>query len=153
MLPLYRVLENLGIQFHSYADDHQLYVCNHDRSAALKKIKEGISTVKGWFERKKMKLNSDKTEIIVFPSNEKIHIESNKLNTCLSVRNLGFIMDSSLKFSDHIAIVTQKSYFYLKSLCKEKASMDKDTLENFMKSFVLSHLNFCSLFMLAFQTH
>ena len=59
-----------GVNFHFYADDTQLYVhlSHRNASAAFDKLNRCLQDVKEWMSASKLKLNSDKTEYILFGS-------------------------------------------------------------------------------------
>ena len=70
--PMSKVIQNHpAISFHFYADDTQLYVhLTHKNVAlALDKLSHCLDNVKRWLSTNKLKLNTDKTEFIVFGSN------------------------------------------------------------------------------------
>ena len=59
-----------GINFHSYANNTQLYVhlSHMNASAAFDKLNRCLQDVKEWMSASKLKLNPDKTEFILFSS-------------------------------------------------------------------------------------
>ena len=59
-----------GVNFHFYADDTQLYVhlSHMNTSASFDKLNRCLQDVKEWMSASKLKLNPDKTEIILFGS-------------------------------------------------------------------------------------
>ena len=65
-----------------------------------------------------LKLNSDKTEFILFGTRQQLskvndiglHIDSDIIKPTDHARNLGFVMDSLLKNSPHINKITSSCY-------------------------------------------
>ena len=64
----YVIEKHKGILFHFYADDTQLYIhLNHkNATSAMDKLNSCLHDVKNWMDSNKLKLNADKTELIVF---------------------------------------------------------------------------------------
>ncbi len=70
MTPLADILRELGIEFHVYADDHQLYLAfqlidQYSADVAVNKIQRCMVEVKQLMVKNMLKLNDDKTEFIV----------------------------------------------------------------------------------------
>ena len=67
----YVISRHEGIGFHFYADDTQFFVClSHKKaSCGFDKINKCLIDVKEWMSACKLKLNPDKTEFIIFGSN------------------------------------------------------------------------------------
>ena len=61
-----------SVKFHFYADDSQRYVhlSHMNASAAFDKLNRCLQDIKEWMLASKPKLNSDKTEFILFGSNK-----------------------------------------------------------------------------------
>ena len=101
-----------------------------------------------------LKLNGEKTEIIIVPNkSKKIPIDLNHLNcageelSILSanvVRNLGVYFDSNLTTESHIKKVTQSCHFQLKNIGKIRDLIDKDIAHMLVRSFVTSRLDYCN---------
>ena len=74
--PLRKILKALGVGYHFYADDSQIYISFnlHDSDAAVSEVQELINIIKSWMQRKFLCLNDDKTEILVISSGQ--HIQS-----------------------------------------------------------------------------
>ena len=69
MLPLGSVIRRHGISFHSYADDTQLYVAvSPDDTGPIDSLFNCILDIKAWMSQHFLKLNQDKTEVIVIGS-------------------------------------------------------------------------------------
>ena len=68
--PLVDVIRSHGLDYHMYADDNQLYLsfATQDVDQAKSKIEECITSICKWMGVNELKLNHDKTEIMMFHS-------------------------------------------------------------------------------------
>ena len=113
MLPLGQILQNFNINYHSYADDTQLYVSlSPDDCSPADVLCQCLEEINSWMRENFLQLNEDKTEIILFGSKEKRvsigkYLEMRALTITDQVRNLGVLIDSDLTFSSHIKAVTK----------------------------------------------
>jgi len=112
-------------KFHStetlplYADDSQLFISFQPTkfNENISCLQTAISAIADWMTSNLLCFNSAKTEFLVLglkPRLNKIHNPaltlSNGASVCspLSARNLGFIFDAHLNFSDQISLVHSK---------------------------------------------
>ncbi|KAJ1163585.1 hypothetical protein NDU88_004042 [Pleurodeles waltl] len=92
----------------SYADDTQLILSLTKDSAKIN-LHEGMKAIAKWIKSSSLKLNSDKTEVLIFGSTPSAWDDS-WLSATLGAaptptdhtRNLGFILDSSLSMTQQV---------------------------------------------------
>ena len=72
---------------------------------------------------------------------DKIHNSS--LNTTHSARNLGFIFDEHLAFSDQISAISKSCYYHVSQLRCIRPYLDSTTACTIATSIVYSKLNYC----------
>ena len=73
--PLGNIIRNHSLDFHIYADDTQLYIsfkpCDSiSRQTAISHIEACIKDIKTWMTNNLLKLNDDKTELIIITTSE-----------------------------------------------------------------------------------
>ena len=71
--PVSDIIQRHGLSHHSHADDIQLYMTmdhsNNNWRDGLARIQLCVSEIREWMNQNMLKLNDDKTELIVFTSN------------------------------------------------------------------------------------
>ncbi len=112
ILPLGQILQSHGFSYHFYADDIQIYTsCRPSLSTQIDKISVCMQDIKTWLNSNFLKLNMDKTEIIIlgipllttkFPADFTCDITGTLIAPSSIVRNLGVMFDPSLSFQSHI---------------------------------------------------
>ncbi len=150
MLPLGSILRKHGVSFHFFADDTHINLpIKRDNSAMITSLLQCLEEVKSWLAQNFLFLNEDKTEVIVFGSNENSQYICPDLD-CLSVfrssqvRNLGVLVDQHLKFDNLISSVIGSSFYQLCLLSKIRDFLTPKTLEMAVHAFVTSWLDYCN---------
>ena len=125
--PLSAIIDSHSIIHHSYADDLQLQMsAPPDRiSELLHSMQSCISDVKAWATANMLKLNENKTELMLVTSKRTKHLHSLPTSITIgnaqfpfkqSVKNLGFTLDSHLTMNAHVSNVSWTCYFELRRL-------------------------------------
>jgi len=90
-------------------------------------------------------LNSSKTEFLLFGLNKQLaKINNSSLTTSHSARNLGFIFDELLTFSDQISSVSKSCYYHFRQLRCIRPYLETKTASTIATSIVHSKLDYCN---------
>ena len=145
---LYDLLESLDVNFHGYADDNQIYFSFENVEEANARLSVLLQKVQDWFVSHKLKLNTDKTKIIMLSKHRidftsDITIAQPTLKFSELAKNLGVLFDTEISYQSQITKCCQICYYYLHLLARHKNEMDKNTLKKISESYVLARLNYC----------
>jgi len=113
-----------------------------------------------WVTANLLTLNSSKTEFLLIGLSKQLaEINNSSLTTTHSARNLGFIFDDHLTFSDQISSVSKSCYYHIRQrntlpntkrwygrlqLCCIRPYLDTKTASTFTTSTVHSKLDYCN---------
>ena len=116
-----------GLSVSMYADDTQLYLSFNLSSPdsgdlAVQQMEDCIEDIQKWMALSKLKLNNDKSELIIITPSRQAHkcsISTTKIGDCevqasQSVRNLGVTFDNAMSMmNDHLNTTVKSSNFQL----------------------------------------
>ena len=125
--PLSAIIDSHSIIHHSFADDIQLQMsAPPDRiSELLHSTQSCISDVKSWTTANMLKLNDNKTELMLVTSKGTKHLHSLPTSITIgnaqipfkqSVKNLSFTLDCHLPMNAHVSNIARTCYFELRRL-------------------------------------
>ena len=117
VMPSPTIIDSHSIIHQSFADDLQLQMSAPPNkiSELLHSIQSFISDVKAWASANMLKLNDDKTELMLFTSNRTKHLHSLPTSITIgntqipfkqSVKNLGITLDC------HLTVNAQSRQYY-----------------------------------------
>ena len=141
------------LSHNSFSDDNQLYITEpaSEISSLVSSTQSCISQLKSWMTVNKLKLNEDKTEMILIssPKSNLTLPSSVDLNGCSitissSVRNLGVTFDQSLSFRQHVANVCRLCYLEIRRVSSVRHLLSDGTTKTLLCAFVLSRLDYCN---------
>ena len=125
--PVSDIIQRHGLSHHSYADDTQLYMTmdhsNNNLRDGLARIQLCVSEIREWMNQNMLKLNDDKTKLIVFTSKYKqdlykdlsITICDTVVGCSSQVKDLGVIFD---RYVSMFLILQRRADFILDTLAE-----------------------------------
>jgi hypothetical protein len=151
------ILYHHGVKFHLYADDTQIYLnfgmkVPSSASKARESIQECVAEIQSWMTANLLKLNGDKTELLVLTTprlRPTLEISSIQIRDCTipsspSVRNLGCMFDHAAKMEEHIKLVCRSCYFHLRNIGAIRSMLTREAAEKLMHAFISSRLDNCN---------
>jgi len=154
--PLTTLVSSLYSNHHLYADDTQLFISFHpsDFHSNISHLQNALQQICSRMTANLLTLNSSKTEFLLIGLKQQL----SKIHDCSlthSARNLGFIFDEHLTFSEKITtLYTCKScYYHIRYLRCIRPYLNFKTASTIATSVVYSKLDYCnSLSVITFQT-
>ena len=150
------LIQNFNIGYHFFADDSELYSrIPTDHSSALEAVRNMESCcdeIKLWMDRNKLKLNEDKTEVLLcgpVQRRERVPFASVQVgDACItfsdSVKTLGVVLDADLSMHEQISSVVRVCYFHIRSLSKARPYLTRQAANQMAVSLIISKLDYCN---------
>ena len=154
--PLGYIFRRHDVLFHLYADDTQIY-CTFETSTvsdiqhAKFKLEECVRDIDLWMLENNLKLNDDKTEILVFhakhrpaPSLDFLQVANASVAPSDSAKNIGTIFDTTVSLDKQIAQVCKSAFFSLRNIASIRKFLSYDATKTLVHAFVTAKLDNCN---------
>ena len=154
--PIGDILREHCIDFHLYADDTQLYVTFETSSLeemefAKCKVEACVSEIDKWMMSNKLKLNTDKTEVLLLsaahrprPPFESLRCCGHDISPKSTARNIGVIFDGKMSLENQITSMCKSCFFHIKNIWKIRKFISFEACETLVHAFISSRLDFCN---------
>ena len=152
--PLLDLLDRKSILNQSFADDTQLY-CSMPPSeiiSSVHTVEDCISDVKAWMNSNTLKLNDDKTEVLLirskisnsFDKPSALQVGNAEVSFSASARNLGYTISDTMSLDAHVTNVCRSAYFAIRQISSIRRYLTVDATKTLVCAFVLSRLDYCN---------
>ena len=154
--PLGDIVRRHRLSFYLYADDSQIYITfrpliNGSLETAIMAIQDCTREIATWMRTNKLKLNDDKTDLLVLtarhrnqPSIDKIIMGTEDIYPSDSVKNLGCIFDNTLTMKKQIAETCKSGFFHIRNIARIKRHLPFESNQVLIHAFVTSKLDYCN---------
>jgi len=143
--PLSTLISSLSLDHHLYADDTQLFFSFHSLNfdSNSSHLQNALQHISSWMTANHLILNSSKTEFLLIGLKKQLaKIHNAPLDTSNSARNLDFIFDEHLTFSDQITALSKACYYHIRRLRCIRPYLDSSTACTI--AIVHSKLDYCN---------
>ena len=153
--PLGDIIRGHGLDFHFYADDSQLYLAfestTEGKFGALVQIEMRVKEIDLWMVKNKLKLNGNKTELLVInarkrlcPAVEYIEVSNSRIQPSTSARNIGVTFDQHMSMDKHVTNICKNCFFYLRKIARIKEYLSTSDIQTLVHAFITSKLDNCN---------
>ena len=137
-----------GVHYHLYADDTQL----HDLLEAQRQIEMCIAEIKVWMLMFMVKLNDDKTKLVIIAPPYFLHHNKGRLSsvqvgdsgisTSKCARNIGVMFDHHMNMTTEVTKKCQAAWFQLRNIRSVRSSLTKEATLRLVCSLVMPRLDY-----------
>ena len=122
-------------------------------SELLHSMQSCICDVKAWATANMLKLNDNKTELMLVTSKRTKHLHSIPTSITIgnaqvpfkqSVKNLGFTLDCHLTMNANVTNISRTCYFELRRLASIRRFLTSTATATHVSAFALSRIDYCS---------
>lgn len=151
--PIGNICRKHGLLYHCYADDSQVYMVIKpisNQAALTDNLEICLKDISNWMSSNLLKLNTDKTEVIVFSSKArsrsmkhlKLTVGSDIIYPSPCVKNLGVFFDSSLTMEKQVSSVAKSCFYQIRNIGRVRKFLTTDACKTLVHSLVTSRLDY-----------
>ena len=150
---LARILEQHNVKYKLYADDTQFYIPVKSVQETQRKIEAIMKDIKNWMVKKKLKMNEDKTECMLFGTKKllkryenfnQIKLGKTTIEITKKVKDLGVFIDNELKMEDQIKSTVRICNYHIRNIAFIRKYLDRNALQTLVSNHILSRLDYCN---------
>ena len=151
--PISEICRRHNFCYHGYADDTQVYLVirpldNWDNISS--RMETCLADISKWMCLNLLKLNQDKTELILFTpksrvkefSNCHLSFDGTIVSNASVVKNLGVYFDRTLSMEKQVNAVTKSCYHQIRNIGRIREYITEDACKTLVCSLVTSRLDY-----------
>ena len=119
-----------------------------DVDATKSRVESCISAICDWMDLNELKLNHDKTEVMLIHSKyscfQALRVGDESMATSQSARSLGAIFDEHMSFHAHVSSICRSSFNHHRNLSRIRKYLTKESAAVAVHALVTSKLDYCN---------
>ena len=140
-------------QINCYADDALIYVSGTNMKEVETKLQDCINKVEFWYTENKLKVNTKKTEVMIFGTAQKlsrisddicIKFGQEQLRVVKHFKYLGVHLDGGLSWNDHCQSIISKAGYKLHLMRRLNKILPKKTMIQIYKTYMMPILEYAA---------
>ena len=148
------ILKKHNVKYKLYADDTQFYFPVESIQETGRKVETIMKDIKNWMVKKKLKMNEEKTECMLFGTRKslkkyeefkQIKIGMTMIKITKKVKDLGVHIDNELKMGDQINNIVRTCNYHIRNIAFIRKYLDQDSLRTVISNHILSRLDYCNM--------
>ena len=152
--PLALIFNKHKVEYHSYADDTQVYLhCDNNVVSlwhAVHQLENCIFDMCDWMRRNALKLNEDKTEFVIFNTknnlsdNQCLVVGKDKIEVSDYVKILGITFDNRMTLQKHITNICRSVNMHIRKINSIRRYLSHTAVRTLVQSIVIARLAYCN---------
>ena len=152
--PLALIFNKHKVEYHSYADDTQVYLHFDNNVASFRhdvhQLENRIFDICDWMRRNALKLNGDKTEFVIFSTknniggNQCLVVGKDKIEVSEYVKMLGVTFDNIMTLQKHITNMCRSVNIHIRKINSIRRYLSDTAVRTLVQSIVIARLDYCN---------
>ena len=160
--PLGDIMKRHDMNFHFYADDYQVYFSfDSVSSATITRIEPCLQVIATWMSLNKLKLNGDKTKLLVIGSRNLSAsqlpsfkaIDGSVIQPLHFARNIGVIFDIKLNMERQVSAICKSAFFHIRNISQIRKFLSVNSAKALVRAFVTCRLDNCYFLLYGLPKH
>ena len=130
-----------------------MYLCfestsSECRDRSIETIQSCVNDIGKWMTANKLKLNKDKTKVIVISSQHRprpqldtLTFGSESVFSTNAARNIGVTKDDEINFEKQVASICKSSFYHIRNIARIRRFLSEESTKALVRAFVTCRLD------------
>ena len=150
--PIGNIIKHHNMDYMIYADDSQIYIVIRPSTiyVTIGRVEQLVSEIQKWMEENMLKLNEDKTEVLLIAPPRKQHYLNNitftfgssTITPSQKIKNLGCWWNATFTMDTQVDYIVRICNFQLRKINRIKKYLTPAAVKTLVQSLVISRLDY-----------